>query len=100
MIIPTHIIVSMYNIHSSIKIPKGNSDVNEGTHIFRKIAYVYIFHRNVKALSNGVFLEIGFLFWPSGNRHNSPKLPRYTKSPGRKIKLSGDATLHQHQAGI
>ena len=33
--IPTHIIVSaMYDIHSSIKIPKGNSDVNEGTNIF------------------------------------------------------------------
>ena len=32
--IPTYIIVSMYDIHSSIKIPKGNSDVNEGTNIF------------------------------------------------------------------
>ena len=41
--IPTHIIVSMYDLHSSIKIPKGNSDVNEVMHIFRKIAYVYIF---------------------------------------------------------
>ena len=65
----------------------------------RQLMFTF-FHRNVKALSNGVFLEIGFLFWPSGNRQNSPKLPRYTKSPGRKIKLSGDATLHQHQAGI